>query len=240
MTPRLFFGLLFSLLAASFSATAGTGFTDQSPDPGVQDATWPEPSVITVYIPKELTGADRINFEMGIQIWLRCLPKISVKFVDGEPPGLLGVDVTICPPGTVLVNGVPRPGATDPRAGGPSHPPTTPGGPTHYTMKGAQIKLDSDDLGNPDFMKNLGAHEFGHALGLDDNDDRPAGANRSNVMDSQFDSSDPFVSPSQEEMKALETYYTVVCVPETGPLLSGSLIFGMGVAAFISRARKSK
>lgn len=156
-----------------------------------------------------------MNFEMGILTWEACLPQVMIMFADGEPPADAGVNVDLCPPGSIIEGGVRRFGVTFPEA-------FFPAGEMHGMITGAQLKLDTAALGDAVFMKNLGAHEFGHALGLDE-DPRPPGTARSSVMDPEFDRTSPFIGLSDSDKMMLGEHYTlpdyVVNAPDGGSSL---------------------
>jgi hypothetical protein len=197
--------VLFATLVVGGGARAGfIDFDDQLP--GAQTASWPEPTAIMVFIPAGLNGANRMNFEMGINALVMCLKKITVQFKDGEPPtgAMNAVDVN-------LKNMNPPPfGLTQPAA---VHQP----GQNHGTITGATMDIDPMSLTQgANFMKNLGAHEFGHALGLEE-DPRQSGQ-RTNVMDPDFNMNDPFVAPSKRDKMMLMEHYAVVPEPGSLPL----------------------
>lgn len=215
---RIFHFLLRAAIALSAAApVAAASFLDADPDtPGLQTASWPEPSTIKVYIPVGLVGEDRVNFEMGIRIWDACLPNIVVEFEYGEPPGDTGVDVDLSPPGSLVEGGTRRFGVTSPDSTGPDGAP-------HRTIVGGLMRIDTDALGNAIFMQNLGAHEFGHALGLDEYMRLP-GTMRTTVMDPEFDMTSPFIGLSATDKMMIGEHYSVR-TPEAGSQW-GLLAFG--------------
>ena len=157
-----------------------------------------------------MTGTDRMNFEMGINAVADCLPKVQVQFKDGEPPegSTLYVDINL---GTL---GKPPYGEAVPGADFPD-------GADHGTIDQATITIDPESLGHANFMKNLGAHEFGHALGLDEDPRRDG--ERVNVMDPDFNVNTPFIGLSQRDKMMLMEHYMVV--PELAVMvLLGSVL----------------
>ncbi len=62
-------------------------------------------------------------------------------------------------------------------------------------------------------MKNLGTHEFGHILGLDDwveiKDPIPNGYTRLYAMDPNFSKGDSYTKPTDKEWSAMKKHYTV-------------------------------
>lgn len=205
------------LLALFHAGEARATFSDTDPDePGRQTASWPEPTQIMVFIPPALTGDDRMNFEMGINTLLACLSKITVQFKDGDPPDSAEnfVDVNITdlttPPFAVTTMST-----------------FTLDGQNHGKIESGKIDIDPDALGNAIFMKNIGAHEFGHALGLDD--DPRQGGLRTNMMDANFKPSDPFLGPSERDKKMLREHYMVVPEP------SSFILMSLGTAGLLCR-----
>jgi hypothetical protein len=183
------------------------GFVDFNPDPNVtQTASWPQPSKIKIFIPPELAGDNRMNFEMGINAIVDCLTQITVNYENGNPPSgaTNAIDVNIVP----MVSNGGELGLAEP--GAVFDPPDEP----HGEIDGGTISIDDDALGNSNLLKNLGAHEFGHMLGLDDTP-RTMGP-RTNVMDPDFNASSPFVGLSAGEKTMLMQHYTVVPEPLAG------------------------
>ncbi len=163
--------------------------------------SWKEPSKITIYIPNGLAGNDRMNFEMGINSWVDMLPKISVMYMDGMHPDTVTenfIDVK-------LVDNLPGGNGTESGLTVPNV--FIPDGQTHGMITDATINILNSALGKPNFLKNLGAHEFGHALGLDD-DPRNQGA-RVNVMDAMFTENDPFIAPTKRDKMMADEHYMV-------------------------------
>ena len=214
------------------SQPARGGFIDVVPDrDGVQSVSWAEPSAIMVFIPAQLAGADRMNFEMGIRAVVECLRNITVQFKDGDPPNdaVDFIDVNI-------ENGTPPPYGQ----GGPFVPDPYPANQNHVHVNGGQIDIDAGALGHAavaaSMMKNLGAHEFAHALGLD-HDPTPTGP-RQNVMDPNFNlifditntmvvGASPFVDLSASDKMMLREHYRVVPEPV------GGMLFALGLVGMI-------
>ena len=97
-------------------------------------------------------------------------------------------------------------------------------------------------------MQNLGAHELGHVLGLDEDlpdgwDDEEDPAPRTNMMDPRFFltdnglgdfTADPFIKPTQEDKMMLRlAYNNVIPIPAT-LWLFGS---GLGLLGFMRRKK---
>lgn len=221
-----------AVVLLGMAGPAGAGFIDFDPStPERETASWAEPGTIKVYIPAGLAGADRMNFEMGIRAWDDCLTAIMVMFADGEPPGDEGVNVDLCPPGSIVdQQGQRRFGVAFPEA-------TFQDGQLHGRITSALLKLDMEALGSADFLKNLGAHEFGHVLGLDE-DPRGAGTARSAAMDPDFDATSPFVGPSaRDKMMLMEHYSVAAAIPEP-PTLATAAVGLLGVAGLWRAGRR--
>lgn len=210
-------------LAAALGLAAGArgNLIDYNPTTdGAQTASWPEPAMIMVFIPTNLAGADRMNFEMGINSVVECLRRVTVQFKDGEPPdGAMNfIDVNVA-------------NTNPPPFGVTAAAPFFPTGQNHGMLDSATITIDPTALGSANFMKNLAAHEFGHALGLED--DPRAGGARMNVMDADFNPDDPFIGLSARDKMMLMMHYQVVPEP------SGLVLVWWGTAAImIARQRR--
>lgn len=217
-------------------STVGIGLTNVQPAhanftvTGGKTASWKEPSKITIYIPGGLMGNDRMNFEMGINSWVNMLPKITVMFMDGMHPNNITKDfidvklVDMLPPNC----GDGELGCTVTQAFNP------PPGQNHGMMTSATISILNGALGKPTLLKNLGAHEFGHALGLAD-DPRTSG-DRVNVMDPNFDSPDPFIAPTARDKMMAKEHYTVT--PEPSAIIGLGLIAGLGIFSLKKKETK--
>jgi hypothetical protein len=164
-----------------------------------------------IFIPAELAGADRMNFEMGINSVVACLRRIMVQYKDGDPPqdATNFIDVNIAD-------------INPPPYGVTAAAPFFPTGQNHGMLDSATTTIDTSALGSANFMKNLGAHEFGHALGLDD-DPRQGGV-RTNVMDADFNRDDPFVGVSARDKMMLMMHYRVVPEPAGLVIWAGTAI----------------
>ncbi|MEQ9461907.1 MAG: hypothetical protein RIG82_13245 [Phycisphaeraceae bacterium] len=216
MTRRLIPGTAMLLCLTS---AAHANFIDADPRDGVQSYGWKLPKTITVFIPGTIAGDDRTNFEMGINSWINCLPGLKIVFKDGEPTidAECYVDVDVTSDNPPFPDDAPPPYGT----GGGFVPDPYPTDKDHVFITEGFIAIHPDAIGHsavaPTFMKNLGAHEFGHVLGLDD-DPRTSG-DRKNVMDPDFKliddgmgtitRADPFVSPSERDKMMLSKNYTV-------------------------------
>jgi hypothetical protein len=202
---------------------AWAGFMDMDARSGLQSVSWLEgtaqsPRIISVYIPVEITGKNRTNFELGIKSMTAVLPKIGVEFLKGEPPTTKGatnyVDVNVSNEGltgNIMGNG------------GAFAPAPFPANQNHAMVSKGEIQIHTKALSMPnilgDLMKNLGAHEFGHVLGLADDMSNPN--NRLNVMDPSFSfeegfgvpveiiGADPFVGPSARDLMMLKEHYMI-------------------------------
>ena len=225
-----------------FGAHPASGsFIDADPNKdGDQSASWPEgtvenPKIITVYIPEQLADVNRMKFEMGITSMTAVLPKIGVEFKKGEPPkdAECFVDVDVSAMGL----GGPPWGF----GGFPIDP--FPKGIDHMMITEGVIQIHPTALSMPnllgDLMKNLGAHEFGHVLGLAE--DPRAMGDRANVMDPDFPiienpegaitGADAFVGPSARDIMMLSEHYMTV----PGP--GGLVVLGV-VPLLVSRRRR--
>ncbi len=178
--PPLLASLLF-FIATALSSWAGLSDLDNDPKNGAQTATWGKNSVITIYIPADMPAGDRANFEAGITCVVNKLAPLTVVFKTGEPPPDANdfVDVNIITP----------PGKVPPYANsGPVVPDVFPAN-NHFTTHSGVMDIDPQALGHSDgfgnFMKNLGAHEFGHVLGLDDT--KRTSGDRVLMMDPDFE-----------------------------------------------------
>lgn len=206
-----------AITLTSASTLAGGGYTDQSPQPGLQTLSWAEPSTINVYLPAGLTGPARDAFKIGVQAWTAVLPRISVTFRDGPPPA--GA------PNAVAVNIVPQPDG-QPLANAQPTAPSFTGEGHRSTITGGNIQIDPSALLSEVFMRNVGTHDFGHILGLAD---CPAGDPRSDAMDPFFEvvfdqfggvvSASPYIPPSPADIATLAQHYTVPA-PSTAALLA--------------------
>jgi hypothetical protein len=153
-----------------------------------------------VFIPAALAGDDRMNFEMGINSVVACLRRIMVQFKNGDPPD-----------GTTNFIDINIANTNPPPFGVTAAAPFFPAGQNHGMLDSATITIDPTALGSASFMKNLGAHEFGHALGLEE--DPRQGDGRTNVMDPDFNRNDGFVGLSARDKMMLMMHYQVVPEP---------------------------
>jgi hypothetical protein len=212
-----------ALLVLLGAGPARAGFTDVDPDtPGIQSGSWTEPAKITVYIPAGLAGADRMMFQMGVSSWDPCLTMVMICFADGDPPAgaVNPVTVRLVPAGSLMGG----------RLGEAEISVTIPDGMNHGPIDSATISIDMGALGHGNLMKNLGAHEFGHALGLDDVPHPATG--RVDVMDPEFDQTSPFLMPTAADKMMLAEFYAVapaaIPVPSTLSLLGAGLLAAAG------------
>jgi len=199
---------------------AKANWTDFFPDEeGKQDASWPEPAKITIYT-DELTGDDLNNFKEGVKVWTDLLTDVSVEYKSGDrPAGGKGVQISKVEPGSL--------GSDMGRATASAYfPPKS----SHGNIDSGTIEIDKAALGKSKLMKNLGAHEFGHILGLGHHS-TPGG--RTNVMNPDFDENDPFIKPGPEDRSQLDDYYKVIPVP--GAFVLGLL--GVGTTVWLRRDR---
>lgn len=216
-----------SVAAVAIAACANpalAGFTDLDPNtPGVQSGSWTEPRKLWVTIPAGMAGADRMMFEMGVSSWNACLELIQICFrnpTDPAPPAADGmIAVNLVPPGS-------NPGGDLGSALVLRSNPPTPHGP----ILSASIDIDTDALGSGNLLKNLGAHEFGHALGLDHLPHPATG--RVTVMDPDFDASDPFIAPTDMDKMMLGEHYTLVPTPLSGAMAT------LALTGLIARRRR--
>ncbi|WP_428389545.1 hypothetical protein [Mucisphaera sp.] len=201
---------------------------------GVQSYGWELPKTITVYIPNEIAGGDKDNFKMGVSAWVACLPGLTIEYKDGEPEAGADcfVDINVTSADPPFPAGSPPPYAI----GGGFVPDPYPADKDHVFIDEGVISIHPDALGHSgvagSFMKNLGAHEFGHILGLDD--DRRTEGDRKHVMDPDFRliddgmgnviRADPFLSPSARDKMMLSKHYTVVPTPSG---LAGLVLLGL-------------
>ncbi|MCK4874150.1 MAG: hypothetical protein KAS72_15615 [Phycisphaerales bacterium] len=219
-------------LVASTAAQAGWSDGDDDSEghegrPGVQPATWPEPSTLTVYT-DGLAGTDKAKFMEGIRAWTDRMDKITLVFKNGDPPDdlteeqkkfIVKVEQTDDRPGPNGEVSLTTYGTYFPPVNPPTDPPTYE---EHGIIVGpVTIKIWKELVGHGhnNMMKNLGTHEFGHALGLDDSaefqDPVPEGYNRNGAMDPSFNTDSPYKKPTAAEWNLLDQYYDV---PEPGPV----------------------
>jgi len=220
---RLPAALLAVVAAAACAAPSLASFTDFDPNtPGIQSGSWTEPRKLWVTIPAGMAGNDRMMFEMGVSSWDTCLTRIEICFRnpgDAQPPAIDGI-ISV-----MLVAAGSLPGGVQGSTGVSVNTPANNG---HGPIIDAMIEIDMGALGFGNFLKNLGAHEFGHALGLDDVPHPATG--RVDVMDPNFDQTSPFIMPTQADKMMLMEHYTV-------PTPTAAALLAMG-GVFAARRRR--
>lgn len=238
LKQRVLCAVLFLTVSLSASRASYAGFIDVDDDKDlIQTVSWPEPSTIMIFIPAAIEGSNRMNFEMGIQAMADVLPKITVQFKDGEHPAGATNFVQV-----IIDNML---GAPPYGSGGPTDIPVPfPMGQNHTQTTEGAINIHPEALGDPallaSLLKNLGAHEFGHVLGLDD--DPRQGEMRVNVMDADFNlitdgigdvtGADPFVGPSQRDLMMLSEHYFIPV-----PSAAGIGMIGLCAVGLLRRKR---
>lgn len=195
MSRLRFYSLITLLSTLSFNAVAGFIDVDDTMA-GDQTVSWDPSKVIMIFIPPQMMGTDRNLFQMGIEDFVSMFD-LQVEFKIGEPPASSNqyVDVNIA---QVLGGELGQ--------GGPFVSPF-PANVNHMIVDSGIINIDPSALGMAGtmLMKNLGAHEFGHVLGLDD--DNRNGGNRVNVMDPDFDKDDPYLMLSARDKMMMAEHY---------------------------------
>lgn len=218
----VFVGLAILLFGSDGSARAGFVRVNG------KDTHWVTPVTIMVFT-DGLMGADLDNFEMGINSWFGLVGDVTVQFKPGNPPPNTpnAVSITLVAPNTLR----------NPAGMRVFSETTTAVNETanDALITGADISIDRDALGMDIFMKNLGAHEFGHVFGLDENP-RTSG-NRVNVMDPDFTKNDPFLSPSLMDYDMLKTHYLIT--PEPSSVVSAGLGLFIVCGYFFRKGKKA-
>lgn len=225
---RLSSYFLVVLIAALFVGEANAGFIKLG---NLGTASWKEPSTIKIYIPAALNDSDRENFENGIDQILIRIPKIQVMYVDGEPPA----DVTS---GIIDVSIIPPPGTKVGGNGGVSPDGAIfIEGEAHGEIERGFIDLYANtlDIPNGDYIANVAAHEFLHALGLDHNmgDDGVLTETGFDVMEG--------IRPLSATDRMMIGMHYMVSVPEPATLLllaSAVLVLGVQHKLRVKRTRK--
>ncbi|MCZ4306085.1 PEP-CTERM sorting domain-containing protein [Zoogloeaceae bacterium G21618-S1] len=225
---RLSANLSIAFIAGLFACEANAGFLTLGT---LGTASWKEPSTIKIYIPAELKDSDRENFENGISQILIRIPKLQVMYVDGEPPA----DVTS---GIIDVSIIPPPGTKVGGNGGVSPDGAIfIEGETHGEIERGFIDLYANtlDVPNGDYIANVAAHEFLHALGLDHNmgDDGVLTETGFDVMEG--------IRPLSATDRMMIGMHYMVSVPEPATLLllaSAVLVLGVQHKLRIKRTWK--
>ena len=216
---RLSATFLAVLAAAACAAPSLASFTDFDPNtPGIQSGSWTEPRKLWVTIPAGMAGNDRMMFEMGVSSWDTCLTRIEICFRnpgDAQPPAMDGIISVMLVAAGSLPNGV---------QGSTGVGVNTPANNGHGPITDAMIEIDMGALGLGNLLKNLGAHEFGHALGLDDVPHPATG--RVDVMDPNFNQNSPFIAPTQADKMMLMEHYTVPTPTGAALLVLGGMFAG--------------
>jgi len=181
------------------------------------------PTTINIYItPGVLSDDDVSAFTQGINIWDQFLPGINVNVTVGKPPKDTDNLVIVSFDKNLLEN-TGKWGEALPSYWTPD--PLPPSGSTLEITDG-QIILDSDAAGNSSLLQNLGSHEFGHILGLDD-EERSGG-----IMDPYFTENSPVRSMNNKDRAEIDILYAVVPEPST------LLLLCFGLAGLASLGRK--
>jgi PEP-CTERM motif len=214
------------MVLSAFSLPVHADLIDFDPNSeGTQSANWAPGSLVQVFIPR-IFPDDALNAEAqqeiirGVASWDRVLPDVMVQYtLNAEPPegARNAVDVNISlQPGSV---------------GGVTHDWKRDG--TGTIINGATIDLSLGTFFSSDFdtVANISAHEFGHVLGLDEND---TNGNFRDVMDPGLDPESPFITPTPGDKAAADDLYKVAPEPATLALL------GLGAWAIACRLRSRK
>lgn len=224
MKSKVSFAKLVCAFVLVAAASAHAGWSDFNTEvAGTQDASWPEPAsgpvVIKIYT-DAFTEPALEYFKIGVRAWTRQLPKVTVEYVEGDRPDGVktGIQMTKVPPGSL---GSPT------KARASIAFPVFPDGSSHGNIFGGEIEIETDELGKPEVMQNIGVHEFGHLLGLDDNS-RTSG-DRINAMDPDFNDDSLYLPPSSDEITLIAKYYTI---PEPATLCL------LGLGGLLLRTRK--
>lgn len=194
-----------------------SGATHAQEAPGWTDqGRWGEGSTVTIYL-DGLTGDAATSFKAGVQSWADRLSKITVRF----EPGYAADPSTV---GVVQVRSV---STGDARLHDSLGYTTLTEDADTSQIENGEIFIDSQALGQSSAMKNLGAHEFGHVLGLDD---LPSQDPRSRVMDPGFQltyspdgstvtGATPYVPPGAQDWTLLQQRYALSpLTPPPGPV----------------------
>jgi hypothetical protein len=164
-----------------------------------------------------------MHFTQGVNVWDQFLTNIEVNVTVGTPPSGIDNVVIVSFDGNLLEN------SGNWGTGGAEYFAPEPLPPSGSTLEitGGQIILDSDAAGNSNLLENLGAHEFGHVLGLED--DIGSGG----IMDPDFNESSPVRNMNNTDRSEIDMLYTVIPEPSTLFLL------GFGLLGIVGSGRKN-
>lgn len=192
--------LLLMVPAIALGSPANFGTSD---DEKPIHARWPDNTTIHVYLPTPPTppgSCANDHAKAGIMRWAAALAQrgITIQFHDNQSPpagATNAVGVSWVAPGTF--------GGTDQGEGG-ANAVDVPGG---TAINGGYIKIEKDEACG-EGMRNLFMHEFGHALGLADDETAPGQPH--NAMDPDvLDPPQGFSPRDSSEMRSLYGCFSV-------------------------------
>jgi hypothetical protein len=153
---------------------------------------WSAGSTVTVWT-DSLIGAGKTAFVNGLYAWTSQIDNVKFKFKDGYAENTAAQ-------GTVQVYQADSGTLHDPKTGNEVLGLCDMWWGADDKFTKGTIKLDWRSLASLDCLKNLGTHEFGHALGYDD---LPAATKRVEAMDPNFPLDGKYVAPTRSEVDHL-------------------------------------